>query len=443
MQFDLAILGSGFGGSITALVAKQMGMNPVLIEKGTHPRFAIGESSTPQANIALTHIAKTYNLPRLKPLARYGTWKDLYPELNCGPKRGFTYVSHPNIDCELLVEASPDGYDCDTQWDRADLDAFLVHEVKSAGISYFDSTTVSLHEKNGWQLHSEQVSCTAEFLVDATGGANPLDIPQDYARFHTNSRGIFSHFKGVVPWDELHGKSKHPYPCHEAALHHVFDGGWMYVLHFDNGITSAGFILDCDARPEDTWESLMREFPHIHEQFQNATSVLPVVKTERMQRCSTQIAGSNWAMLPSSAYCIDPLHSTGIAHTLYCIDRLMQCIQGEGDLQGYSVKMQQEMILIDQLVHGSYACMHDFESLTSYLMLYFAGADFTERQRRSGMYTDFLNSDDQAFCKIVNHFYQQALTGTILSSEIAEAITPWNEVGLCDPVKQNMYEYAS
>jgi hypothetical protein len=76
-------------------------------------------------------------------------------------------------------------------------------------------------------------------------------------------------------------------------------------------------------------------------------------------------------------------------------------------------------------------------------MLYFAGADFTERQRRAGMHTDFLNSNDQAFCKIVNHFYQQALTGTILSSEIAEAITPWNEVGLCDPVKQNMYEYAS
>jgi FADH2 O2-dependent halogenase len=158
MQYDLAILGSGFGGSITALVAKQMGMNPLLIEKRTHPRFAIGESSTPQADIALMHIANTYNLPRLNPLARYGTWKDSYPNLSCGPKRGFTYISHPNIEDELLVEASPNGYDCDTQWYREDLDAFLVQEVKDAGISYFDNTTISLHEKNIWQLQTEHFS---------------------------------------------------------------------------------------------------------------------------------------------------------------------------------------------------------------------------------------------------------------------------------------------
>ncbi|MGY8753283.1 MAG: NAD(P)-binding protein, partial [Phycisphaerales bacterium] len=97
MRYDLAILGSGFGGSITALIANQMGMRTVLIEKGSHPRFATGESSTPQADIALATIADTYNLPRLKPLARYGSWKEAYPELNCGPKRGFTYIHHPNI----------------------------------------------------------------------------------------------------------------------------------------------------------------------------------------------------------------------------------------------------------------------------------------------------------------------------------------------------------
>ena len=217
----------------------------------------------------------------------------------------------------------------------------------------------------------------------------------------------------------------------------------MYVLHFDNGITSAGFVLDCDARPDDTWESLMNEFPHIYGQFQNATPVFPLIRTERIQRCSARVAGRNWAMLPNAACCIDPLHSTGIAHTLFCIDRLMQCINDESGLQAYASKMQEEMTLIDHLVHGSYACMHDFESLTNFVMLYFAGADFTERQRRAGKSAGFLNSNNGEFCKMVEQFYRQALTGTILSSEIAEAITPWNLVGLCDPSKQNMYDYAS
>ena len=102
MHHDLAILGAGLGGSITALVAKQMGLNPILIERGKHPRFAIGESATPQADIALANIAKTYNLDRLAPITRYGSWKETYPTLICGPKRGFTYINHPHIEDEFI-----------------------------------------------------------------------------------------------------------------------------------------------------------------------------------------------------------------------------------------------------------------------------------------------------------------------------------------------------
>jgi FADH2 O2-dependent halogenase len=447
MQYDVAILGSGFGGSITALIAKQMGMNPVLIEKGSHPRFAIGESSTPQANIALATIAETYNLPRLKPLARYGSWKGTYPELNCGPKRGFTYIHHPNIENELLVAASSNGYDCDTQWYRADLDAFLVDEVREANIPYFDNTAVELEQRDGWHLTSENVSCSADFLIDATGGGNPLQIPQDISGVRTNSRVIYSHFEGVIPWGELHGKSQHPYPAHDAALHHVFSGGWMYVLHFDNGITSAGFVLDCKARPHDTWESLMNEFPNINTQFLNAVPTRPLVQTGRMQRCATQMVGENWAMLPYAATLLDPLHSAGNAHTLCGIERLMPILVEPAEIRAKLLREYQsttfhEVDLLDKIIHGCYQCFDDFELLSNYAMLYFAGADFTERQRRLGKSTGFLNSSDPAFCKIVDGFYQQVLNGTLQVSNISDAITPWNMVGLCDPAKQNMYDYA-
>ena len=188
MQYDLAILGSGFGGSITALIARQMGLNPILIEKNSHPRFSIGESSTPQASIALTSIAEKYNLPRLAPLARYGNLKDTYAELNCGPKRGFTYIHHPNTEDSLLIAASPDGYDCDSHWYRADLDSFLVNEVIEADIPYFENTDVVLEQDGDWHLSAENFSCNAECVIDATGGANPLGIQQDISRVRTNSR---------------------------------------------------------------------------------------------------------------------------------------------------------------------------------------------------------------------------------------------------------------
>ena len=49
----LVIIGSGFAGSILARIAHRLGIDVVLIERGHHPRFALGESSTPLGNLAL------------------------------------------------------------------------------------------------------------------------------------------------------------------------------------------------------------------------------------------------------------------------------------------------------------------------------------------------------------------------------------------------------
>lgn len=42
MQVDLVIVGSGFGGSVMAMVARRIGLSVVLLEQGRHPRMTIG-----------------------------------------------------------------------------------------------------------------------------------------------------------------------------------------------------------------------------------------------------------------------------------------------------------------------------------------------------------------------------------------------------------------
>ena len=44
----------------------------MLIERGRHPRFAIGESSTPLANLLLEELADRYDLPRDPPVLEVG-----------------------------------------------------------------------------------------------------------------------------------------------------------------------------------------------------------------------------------------------------------------------------------------------------------------------------------------------------------------------------------
>ena len=132
--YDIAIIGSGFAGSLLAMIACRLGHNVVLIEKGKHPRIVIGESSTPLSNLLLEEITSRYDLPNLKSLAKWGTWQKKHPEVGCGLKRGFTFYHHdldrplselPDRREQLLVAASPHDEIADTHWYRADFDQLL------------------------------------------------------------------------------------------------------------------------------------------------------------------------------------------------------------------------------------------------------------------------------------------------------------------------------
>src|SRR5262249_4995480 len=132
-RFEVLIVGSGFGGSLMAMVARRLGFSTGLIERGKHPRFVIGESTTPLTNLLLDELCSTYDLPEIRPLCKWGTWQQKKPQLVCGLKRGFTFYHHEfdrpfDSDTaerkQLLVGASPSDELADTHWYRPDFDNY-------------------------------------------------------------------------------------------------------------------------------------------------------------------------------------------------------------------------------------------------------------------------------------------------------------------------------
>src|SRR5204863_6785885 len=114
-------------GSLTARVLAALGHDVVLLERGTHPRFAIGESTTPLANLSLEQLARRYGLNDLHQLAAHGRWLEHLPTLRRGLKRGFTFYRHhpgerfrnAGPDSErMLVAASPNDGVADSHWMR-------------------------------------------------------------------------------------------------------------------------------------------------------------------------------------------------------------------------------------------------------------------------------------------------------------------------------------
>ncbi len=499
LHVDIAIIGAGFGGSLCALLAHQIGKKTVLIERGQHPRFTIGESSTPIADLILKQLANEYDLPQLIPFCDYGSWKKTHPEISCGLKRGFSYFKHadgkpfaPDNDhrSELLVTASPDDERGDAHWFRADFDHFLVREVQNAGIHYFDETRLeNILPGEHWKLegvrHNQKVNISADFVIDASGNssviAKALGLKNDLSAIKTNSRTLYSHFTGVNLWQDVYDScggisADHPFPSDASALHHIFDGGWMWVLRFENGITSAGFVLDCEAypidssrSPEEEWASLLKKFPSIQKQFNHAKLVQPFCRTERMQRKLSRIAGpiengqpANWVLLPYTACFLDPLHSSGNAHTLSGIERLFRVLRDESDqveraiqLLDYERTIYQEVAAFDTIIRGCYTGFKNFELLTIFSMLYFAGAIHSEHRRIHNQHlpTDaFLNSHDENFLSLVVRSFekisrlsrQSHVTSDQLrqfQNEISVGIEPYNIAGLCDPAKKNIYPY--
>ena len=478
---DIAVIGSGFAGSLTALALLKRGRRVVLVERGRHPRFAIGESSTPLANLLIEELADRYDLPRLRAFSKWGTWQQARPDVACGLKRGFTFFFHrPGVpyaadsehERQLMVAASPHDGIADTHWYRPEFDRALAEEAQAEGAVYLDMTRLTHihHEGNSTILEGvregRSIRITVQFVIDASGPRGFLhrELKLDEApdRWLPPTQGLYTHFEEVARWDHLRPASGVPYPIDDAALHHVFPGGWIWILRFNNGLTSAGAALTdplaADVRAADgaaAWERLLTALPSVAEQFRSARAVLPFVHSPRLSFRSARAAGSTWALLPSAAGVIDPLLSTGFPLTLLGILRLVDLLERTmpGDerdaaLNDYERTTLAELDITEQLVAALYATM-DVPSLFKRLsLLYFAAASFSETARRLGrpdLVPGFLLREHPTFgteltaCSLLAASLPQDVARRSLEARIDRAIDPFDIAGLLDDRRRSWY----
>jgi len=482
--FDVAIVGSGFAGSLLALVARRLGRSVVLLEKGSHPRFAIGESTSPLANLLLEELARRYGLPRILPFAKWGSWQRAHPEVGCGLKRGFSFFHHtegrpfanaPDRQDQLLVAASPNDEVADTHWYRPEFDHFLLKAAEEAGAHYVDLSTLSgvTPGKDRWVLTGERAGAgfafEASFLVDASGRSGALCGALGVRRvvpLLPPTQGLFTHFEGVRRLDEMGipaGPEIPPYPVDDAAVHHVFPGGWVWVLRFASGLTSAGAAAS-DAlaetvgfsRGEIAWSRLLDLFPTIRDQFANARATLPFVHSPRLAFRVDRAAGPGWALLPSAAAFADPLLSTGFPLALLGVHRLADALERDFGtsrfdtrLTAYGALTLEEADRAARLVAALYGAFADFPLFVELSKLYFAAAHFSEAARRAGrpgLAGTFLCGSHPEFGPALDACCRAALaprdasTRERLLADVARAVRLVDLAGLSDASRRNWFE---
>lgn len=493
---EIAIVGSGFAGSLLARVLAVLGYDVALLERGTHPRFAIGESSTPLANLSLERIGVRYGLDDCYDLATHGRWLKRFPELRCGLKRGFTfYRHHPGepfanrgLDSErLLVAASPQDSLADAHWLRADIDHHFVDEAVAAGVDYRDRAEIVSFDIGSRGAHlkglraGEEFSLQANFVIDASGPggflARQLSIPSALERTHTRSALVFSHFEGARLMEEVEPElPKGPYPEDWAAVHHLIDEGWMYSLRFDDGVTSAGFLLTPSgvdslgeatrSSPESMWSALLERYPTVGRAFGGAHPLRPIGFHPAIQHRLARATGERWALMPHAYAFVDPLFSTGIAWSLRAVERFGLAFEAAASasrqpdarfLARYEALISAEADQIDLVVAGAYESMAHFDLFAAQSMLYFATVSFAEVSQRlspddANAWNGFMGVGDPVLQHIAGESFNRLTEitrqrGSIGSEEqrrtfarwIAASIEPRNIAGLADSRRHNLY----
>ena len=279
-HFDVAILGSGIAGGLMGCILARQGLKVVIIDTGTHPRFAPDKSTLSETTYMLRILAERYDVPEI---AHCIFLSDVRQHVTsaCGIKRNFGFVYHkdkiqnPKEVTQCNVLEFP--FSAQMHYYRQNIDVYLLHSAIKYGAVAKQHTqvkTVQLHSQGVTLATNTGEKFEVAYVVDGNGYdsvlARQFNLREHPSRFKTHSRSLFTHKIGAKLSDE----------CTQPSGQ-----------------------------------------PSIAEQFADAHPVLENwVSTTRTQFSSTQTVGDRWCLMSYAAGAVDTLFSRGMSSTTQIVN---------------------------------------------------------------------------------------------------------------------------
>lgn len=407
--YDVAIIGSGFSGSSLAAILARQGERVVVFEAKSHPKFAIGESMILETSEVLRASAEFFDVPELAYFSSENFFK--LAGTSHGVKRHFSYLHHTTgqpqnkeHSLQAVIPRQPHGHEMHLF--RQDTDAFLTATAVAYGAEVLQETPVKEVDvqADGVEIVTAKGErYRANFVVDAGGFRSLLADRFDLRDMdlQTHSRTIFTHMVNVPCYNDIGASVAEygiPYRLSEGTLHHIFRGGWLWVIPFNNHpqatnpLCSVGLLLDPRIHPErpdlsaeEEFYAFIGQYPGMAAQFANARSVRAWTRTGRIQYSSKQVVGDRFCLLGHAAGFIDPLFSKGLyvtsMSTALCAHLLLKAKE-TGDYSAAAFRPLEEQTLAyirtnDRLIANSFRSFSHPKLWQVYSVLWLLGA-YTE-----------------------------------------------------------------
>ena len=304
LQTQVLIIGAGPSGMVAAGYLENNGVDCLVVEKNSFPRFSIGESLLPKS------MENFKEAGLLEALKAAGFQK----------KYGARFIKAGRVGEFDFSEKFGEGWNWTWQAPRADFDMVLADEVQRKGVKiYFNTEVQQVDFKDKTVLtkilanQEKEIEIKANFIIDASGNgrvlANQLNL--NSSPKITGNSSIFTHIKET---NRPKGKEG------ELITFEVLDTKtWFWYIPFSNGNTSLGFVgnnnwfSSFSDNNSEAFTAMLKKLDYYKTRFSDYPFLFEPIKLPNIAKGVKKIYGKNYALTGNSAEFLDPIFSSGVA----------------------------------------------------------------------------------------------------------------------------------
>jgi flavin-dependent dehydrogenase len=307
-HYDAIAIGGGPAGTTFAHLLARAGHSVLLVERGRHPRFSIGESL----------------LPATMPLWRKLGVAERFEEAGFVRKYGAYFCFADGAQPEYSHFANASRWIADHSYEvrRADFDSILWDAALETGVDARDETVVEQvtfagARATGVQLRGPdggRVSVGARLVADCSGRATlvgaQLALRERDPKLHRVA--LYCHYGDTI-------RSTGEDAGTIAIVATEF--GWMWLIPFGDGGASVGAVLDREwygarrragADHDAIWSEVLALVPAVARRLRGAPRTRPVEATADFQYRLRELAGDGWVAIGDAGAFLDPVFSSGV-----------------------------------------------------------------------------------------------------------------------------------